>query len=529
MTTELFGRAGSLGPAYAGVDWEATPLGPADSWRGVLRIGVDFVLGTRFPVALLWGPELVLLYNDAYADLIGDKHPAALGSPAEKVFPESWPVVGPVLRNVLDRGEGAWMRDVLVPLDRSGFVEECYFTLSYSPVHGRDGSVEGVVAIVAETTAQVVTGRRLGLLTRLGARLGELDDLEELRTAAVATLATANPDLPEVELVLPALGDVPPPGAPELDAATDLVLDADGRSAWVRIPVTDPDAGGSLLRATLSRRLPHDDDYLAFLRLVAAALGRTMDRVLAIRSERRLSAALQLSLLAKPVDAPDLDVAVRYLPATEVAQIGGDWYDAFRLPDGSLAVVVGDVAGHDQRAAAGMAQVRNLTRGVAYSLADAPSTTLAGVDRAMRGLDVGVIATAVFAQIGDGQDGSRVLRWSNAGHPPPVLIAPDGSARLLETAPELLLGLDPDTHRADHVVDLEPGGTLLLYTDGFVERRGESLQQGLDWLIHAVRGLQHLHPEELCNRLLGEVAGDLEDDVALLALRIRPANRPTGG
>ena len=145
--------------------------------------------------------------------------------------------------------------------------------------------------------------------------------------------------------------------------------------------------------------LGDDDDYLGFLSLVAAAISQAMTRVSVREAERSLSEALQRSLLTQPPGSGDLQVAVRYQPAAEEAQVGGDWYDAFLLPDGALTMVVGDVAGHDQEAAASMGQLRNLVRGVAYSLDETPAGVLRGLDRAMEGLDVGVIATAVLAQV----------------------------------------------------------------------------------------------------------------------------------
>jgi serine phosphatase RsbU (regulator of sigma subunit) len=136
------------------------------------------------------------------------------------------------------------------------------------------------------------------------------------------------------------------------------------------------------------------------------------------------------------------------------------------------------------------------------------------------GLDVGVIATAVLVQVTDDAGGRRTACWSNAGHPPPVLVAPDGTARLLETRPDLLIGLDPALGRSDHVVDLEPGSSLVLYTDGLVERRGVALQDSLDWLVAVLTGQQRRTAEELSDHLLEHAGGAVEDDVALLVLRV---------
>ena len=150
---------------------------------------------------------------------------------------------------------------------------------------------------------------------------------------------------------------------------------------------------------------------------------------------------MQRNLLTEPADPAGLDVAVRYQPAARELQVGGDWYDAFTLGSGETLLVVGDVAGHDQEAAGVMAQVRNVLRGVAHVLGGAPAEVLTGLDRALSDLTVQGLATAVVATVDDGDaDGGRVLCWSNAGHPPPVLIEPDGAARLLDDLPRPAAG-----------------------------------------------------------------------------------------
>jgi serine phosphatase RsbU (regulator of sigma subunit) len=161
-------------------------------------------------------------------------------------------------------------------------------------------------------------------------------------------------------------------------------------------------------------------------------------------------------------------------------------------------------------------------RGVAYTNPESPATILSGVDRAMSGLEVNVVATAVLAQLEpcEPTEGCRLsLRWSNAGHPPPVLLLPDGTTRLLRTDPDLLLGLNVGTERSNHELVLEPGASLVIYTDGLVERRGETIDDGLDWLAGALEGTHGLDAEALCDHLLGQLPGRSEDDVALLVVR----------
>ncbi|GMA86647.1 hypothetical protein GCM10025868_18970 [Angustibacter aerolatus] len=233
------------------------------------------------------------------------------------------------------------------------------------------------------------------------------------------------------------------------------------------------------------------DDYLGLLRLVARTIVQALDRIAARAGDRSMSESMQRVLLARPVTSPGLEVAVRYEAASATARIGGDWYDAFVPPDGPTTLVVGDVAGHDQHAAAAMSQVRNLLRGVAAAAPSGPAGVLTVLDGTIDGLGVGIMATAVLAQLDPPlDDGSRVLRWSNAGHPPPVLVEPDGTARLLETTPDPLLGVLgyalTDDPRREQTRVLAPGSTLVLFTDGLVERRDVGLQEGFDRLRAAL-------------------------------------------
>jgi serine phosphatase RsbU (regulator of sigma subunit) len=510
--TELFDAAGTLREAYRRVDWAATPLGPVSSWTPALTGAVDLLLHTRSPVTLMWGPELVLVYNEAYVQTIGDKHPGALGSPSRVVFAEIWDDIGPMLQSVLDGHGATWVEDMRLLMDRRGFLEETYFTFSYSAVRGPGGVIEGVIDIASETTRQVIGRRRLELLSRLTDRLGALDDPDMLAREALPLLREYPDDLPGIEMW--------PPGPHARRPGGELRLDGDGR--WARMSLADD----AELAVRLSPHLAPDDDYLDFLRLVGAALAQGLHRIRvrqadrrAVTMEREMSEVLQRSLLGSPVQADHLQVAVRYQPAAEGAHIGGDWYDTFLLPDGRLTVVVGDVTGHDRHAAAAMSQIRNLLRGIAYALPKRPARVLSALNDAMSGLAVDVFATAVLAQI---ELPSHELRWSNAGHVPPVLLDAAGDVHLLEAAPEVMLGTRLRGRRSDHVIRLQPGATVVFYTDGLVERRGSSLDAGLKELMETLRGCRHLSAEELCDHLLARFGAQTEDDVVLAVVRAGP-------
>jgi serine phosphatase RsbU (regulator of sigma subunit) len=169
-----------------------------------------------------------------------------------------------------------------------------------------------------------------------------------------------------------------------------------------------------------------------------------------------------------------------------------------------------------------MAQVRNVLRGVAQTLAAAPAAVLAALDRAMDRLDLGVLATVVLAQVSEPLDaaGRRTVRWCNAGHPPPLVVRSDGTAELLSRTPDLLTGLLPDVERADHEIVLDRDDTLLLFTDGLVETRGGDIEDDLERLRRRVAGRPvGADPEALLQQLADDTP-ELSDDVALLAARL---------
>ncbi len=536
MDDDQFGAAGGLADAYRAVDWASGPLGDPGTWSPTLRSTLDMVLRTEFPVSLFWGPELVLLYNAAYVSLIGEKHPEGLGAKTPDVFDEAWSQIGPWMHSVLDDEQTVSIEDALVPLLRHGFLEDCHFTFSYSPVVAPDGTDRGVINIATETTTSVVAQRRLRLLGRLLEVLAGVEDPEDLLTRSILLLREGVEDIAGVDL-RPTGGtwdtDATIPGAPRSPLLDGGVEEhPDGPLVWLPLRSSSDETdvrrvGGPVapVRPVLvvrpSPRLPLDEDQMVFLRLVAAALGQALDRFETLAAERALSEALQRSLLGTPHSVAGSQVAVRYQPAADLAQIGGDWHDSFELPGGRLALAIGDVAGHDQHAAAAMAQTRNLMRGIAHSLDGSPAATLDALDRAMLGLGVGSFATSVLAIVQAWETpGSWSFTWSNAGHPPPVLLRPDGSAQLLVSGPELLLGVHAEVARTDRRIQVEPGSSVLLYTDGLIERRTRPIDEGMDRVVDAVTGMAHLDPDALCDLVLEVVAPAPDDDIALLCVRL---------
>ncbi|KTT40805.1 hypothetical protein SB11R_23690, partial [Pseudomonas oryzihabitans] len=145
-------------------DWSQTPFGPLETWSTALRSAVSICLGSRFPIVLYWGETRALIYNDAWSPVPGRKHPWALGRPGWEVWAEIWDIIGPMFDHVMQTGEATWSEDQLLPLNRFGYVEECYFYYSYSPVRGDRGEVEGIFTAVTETTYRVLAERRERLL-----------------------------------------------------------------------------------------------------------------------------------------------------------------------------------------------------------------------------------------------------------------------------------------------------------------------------------------------------------------------------
>ncbi len=231
-----FGTATDLRRAYEDVDWSATAVGHPDSWPRALRRALELALETRFAIVICWGPDLEMLYNQAYVEMIGDKHPAALGRPVRDVFAEAWDDLAPLFAQARS-GEAVWFEDMPVVMDRHGHPEETYFTFSYSPVRDDRGEIAGVMDIAAETTRQVQDHRRLELLTRSATWPRSCSRPPSWPARRSTCCPRPRWTCPPSTCSCPAVPRrCPPPPAP-LSPRQVLVEDtADGRLAWVRIP-----------------------------------------------------------------------------------------------------------------------------------------------------------------------------------------------------------------------------------------------------------------------------------------------------
>jgi serine phosphatase RsbU (regulator of sigma subunit)/anti-sigma regulatory factor (Ser/Thr protein kinase) len=273
---------------------------------------------------------------------------------------------------------------------------------------------------------------------------------------------------------------------------------------------------GVLHVGTLRRREFNDDD-VRLLRLAAdrAALAIDASR---LQEQRGLAEALQRSLVPAILPSiPGIALGGRYLPAASAARLGGDWFDVFRLPDGRLGAVIGDVVGRGVGAAALMAQVRTALR--AYALeGHAPATVAERLNDLMIQLEPDRTATLIYLSMDHETD---EVAGVSAGHLPPLLIRSDGTCDFHLFASGPPLGATRTARYREVTFDLPTDSTLVLYTDGLIERRGESIEVGMERLRDAVH-LEDPMPRPLSDRLLDRLAdpvGQEDDDIAILAIR----------
>jgi serine phosphatase RsbU (regulator of sigma subunit) len=372
-----------------------------------------------------------------------------------------------------------------------------------------------------EARAHRDPARRADLDTYLDGQLRGAADM----TALVDALLTGQP----VQL------------APLEQAVVDPSLPTEEvRAAWRRLDSTSctivplrarGETFGALTMVNTGTRRAHTEMEIATAVEVARRGALALDNARLYGRQSKVAATLQHSLLTPPPQPDHLQIAVRYRPATTYQQVGGDWYDAFPQPDGATLLVIGDVVGHDVDAAAAMGQLRSMLRAIAYDRPESPARVLARVDGVLNGLQVDTLATALVARLeqspAQAAVGLRTLRWSSAGHLPPLLLDADGRIQVLECPPERLLGTDHTGWRTDHEVPLDPGATVLLYTDGIVEHGRRGIDEGIARLTAVLAELGHLPLDDLCDQLLARLAtGRTDDDIALLAVRCYSEDGP---
>ncbi|WP_020066443.1 response regulator [Paraburkholderia caledonica] len=333
----LYG-GGEMGALLRAHNWSATPLGEPETWPQSLRSALSICLEANFPIAIYWGPELALLYNDAWSSIPGKKHPGALGRPGREVWPEIWDTIGPLFHQVQESGAGVWQHDQLLPMHRHGYTEECYFNFTFSPIRGEGGQVEGIFNAVLETTSSVLAERRERALRELAEALAARRDELEVFAVAATLLATKSVDVPfsllyriddnaqQAHLMgltgvdrdsaaAPAVialseADTPWPLASVLHTGQKrLVEDLAERfttplpgGPWPEpctqaliLPIQStahPGTVAAILVAGISPRGAADDDYQAFLERAASHIATSLASARAYEEERRRAEAL---------------------------------------------------------------------------------------------------------------------------------------------------------------------------------------------------------------------------------------------
>jgi len=340
LVAQLFPNGGEMGARIRQLDWARTPLGPVRAWPQSLRTAVSIMLGSRLPMMVHWGPELVHFYNDGYATILQGKHPGALGQPAEPWWREMWPFLLSVFQPVL-AGQTIFFENELVLPNRQGFVEETYFTSSHSPIYQESGQVGGIFVTALETTTTVLQQRRLELLSHLTSQTSLSALPAEAAQHIMAALATNAADIPfallyaheaptphaqlrawfglpagepvapdtlpaDVDSSLPAgwpLAEVLHSGKPLLVERLDDRFTSWPAGAWpepptqaLLFPLLLESIGSRnphVLIVGVSARRPLDEAYRSFLHLVADYAGRALARATAAHEAQHLNQALR--------------------------------------------------------------------------------------------------------------------------------------------------------------------------------------------------------------------------------------------
>ncbi|WP_435842770.1 SpoIIE family protein phosphatase [Streptomyces fradiae] len=294
-----------------------------------------------------------------------------------------------------------------------------------------------------------------------------------------------------------------------------------GKQAWAFLPLIVSAHPVGICVLTYDR--PHDfpAEERAVLTSLAGLIAQALDRARLYDAKHQLAHGLQQALLPHRLPATEgLRVAARYLPATRGMDIGGDFYDVVRIDAGTVAAVIGDVQGHNVAAAALMGQVRTAVHTHATAGA-APEEVLARTNRLLADLEPGLFTTCLYARIDLERGRARLV---SAGHPPPLLRRPDGSALRVGVPPGPALGIDEGAAYPVTEIDLPPGAVLVLYTDGLVERAGTDIEEAIDQLTGRLATWSAEGPERLLELLIGH-AGPAErrtDDIALLLVQRTP-------
>ena len=485
----------------------------------------------------------VIQFNTAFSDILGYgteglPYPAvAPWFPDADTDPDAHRQVMEAFATFVDGSR----RSFTIPLThRDG--HRLWVTTNFSHVDDPDTGERVIVGAFRDVTAEHYTVQGQMALAALNQQLVQADTVddavhaaaEELRrlwqarrvlAVAFQTQGAANDVDPTsasgaAELVCigePAQwADLPPATWNTINtlAAGDLLIPDTGEAGRAGIALEHPH-GVLVIWIELAEHRPFNPEDQTLLTLLASRLSHGLQRVHQLDQQRETALVLQHAILG-PAQLPN-GFAVRYQPATRPLQVGGDWYDVLNLDDGRIALVVGDCVGHGLAAATIMGQLRSACRALLLEH-PSPAAALAGLDRFAERLPDAPCTTA-FCAVLDPSTGELI--YSSAGHPPPVLVEADGTVRMLSDGRSLPLGLLVDRPRSQADATLPARATLLLYTDGLVERRRQPLEQGIARAAGVVQDGGATSLEDLATALMSSLApsGGYQDDVALLLYR----------
>jgi GAF domain-containing protein len=529
-------------------------------------------------IAVTRGPRHLMEYrNPAYCALFGTFPPEL---PARQAMPALPDEFFSSMDQVLTGGEVYRTSEAPLTMTWPGeqSPRERFFDFSFSAIDRGADEVDhrGLLVVAVEVTERVQTrvelerhARRQELLARASAALNRsLDPTAELQALArvvvpeLADLSTvhllANPVAPGADPPLPVITDrvavagatgvVLPPKLTGLrwDGNDDPITAAIRRGELLRQPIPPGEPplwsqttgsgptfhGGlrhlmvgpvivdGLVVAVVSFALQEDrplwsDDDLRALGQIARYAGIALEHGLSYQATRKSAVVLQRSLLSDPPTVPGLHICARYRPAGR-DEVGGDWYDAFYRGADQLALVIGDVVGHDITAAAAMGQLSATLRSLALDRCEGPAAILDRLGTINAQLGITAFATLLFATL-TRVDGRWTMRWASAGHPPPLLLTPRG-VQLLERVSGTALVTSKTPARGEAQISVAAGSTLLFYTDGLIERRGRDLTDNLNAFVAQAAAIKHNVIEPLCDDLLANAPTD--DDIAMLAVRV---------
>jgi PAS domain S-box-containing protein len=468
----------------------------------------------------------VIEINSAFTDILGygpeglPYQPVHPWWPDEETDSEAYRAVAHAFAMILDQPQGTYTIPVV---HRDG--RRLWAAASFNQVHDPDTGKRVVVGTFRDVTAEHYAIQRDSALAALGMRLSEAENLGSALDAVLHELR----EIWQASSVLAAVF---------ADRAEPVVTATDRSLTWDNLPeerraviralrdrpaltrsgtgmVLDHPHGTMVLWVEPSRKRPFTAPDQTLLALLAGHLSQGLRRIDRIDQQRETALALQRAILG-----PDLlpsGFAVRYEPATRPLKVGGDWYDTIELSDGRIGIVVGDCVGHGLRAATVMGQLRSACR--ALLLQDSsPSRTLMALDR-FAALLPGAGCATVFCGVLDPVTGH--LTYSSAGHPPAIVGHPDGSTHLLDQGRSRPVAVRPGADRPDADYTVPPRATLLLYTDGLVERRRQPLSAGIGAASTAVSHGLGTPVEELATEIMIRLApaSGYDDDVALLLYR----------